>query len=146
MLKTYCMYVLCTSITWVVCWSLHLLTMWHAHTCTCMCICTYMCVTSFMQGSDIGFLPISEFIPACDTQSKVISRLEYHIYRQCFSYDNLGEELLFDALQDMLNPLNSTKVGMAACAVYRGTLFNCEYLLIANCEFFLHSQLIDLQT
>ena len=30
--------------------------------------------------------------------------------------------------------------------IYRKTLFNCEYLLIANCEFFLRSQLIDLQT
>lgn len=72
-------------------------------------------VRYFIQGSDIGFLPISEFIPACDTESKVISRLEYHVYRQCVSYDNLGEELLFDVLQDMLNPLKSTKVGMGAC-------------------------------
>ena len=64
-----------------------------------------------MQGSDIGFLPMSQLIPACDTNAKVISRLEYHIYRQCVSYDNLGEDLLFSALQDMLNPLNSTKVG-----------------------------------
>ena len=63
-----------------------------------------------MQGSDIGFLPMGQSIPACDTQTKVISRLEYHIYRRCVSYDNFGEELMFDALQDMLNPLTSTKV------------------------------------
>ena len=66
----------------------------------------------YMQGSDVGFLPISQFIPECDSESRLISRLEYHIYRQCISYDNLGEELLFDALQDMLNPLTSTKVGV----------------------------------
>ena len=29
--------------------------------------------------------------------------------------------------------------------LYRRTLFNCEYLLIANCEFFLLLQLIDSQ-
>ena len=29
---------------------------------------------------------------------------------------------------------------------YHRTVFNCEYLLIADCEFFLHSQLIDSQT
>ena len=63
-----------------------------------------------MQGSDVGFLPMGQSIPACDTQTKVISRLEYHIYRHCVSYDNFGEELMFDALQDMLNPLTSTKV------------------------------------
>ena len=68
---------------------------------------------TYMQGSDIGFLPISQLIPACDTQSKVISRLEYHIYRQCISYNNLGENLLFDAVQDMLNPLTSSKVGIS---------------------------------
>ena len=31
-------------------------------------------------------------------------------------------------------------------AEYRRSVFNCEYLLIANCEYFLHSQLIDSQT
>ena len=29
---------------------------------------------------------------------------------------------------------------------YRRSGFNCEYLLIANCDYFLHSQLIDAQT
>ena len=29
---------------------------------------------------------------------------------------------------------------------YRGSGFNCKYLLIANCEFFYVSQLIDSQT
>ena len=29
---------------------------------------------------------------------------------------------------------------------YRWLIFNCEYLLIANCEFYPHSQLIDSQT
>ena len=72
-----------------------------------MSTCIYL-----MQGSDVGFLPMGQSIPACDTSTKVISRLEYHIYRQCVSYDNLGEGLLFNAVQDMLNPLNSTKVGI----------------------------------
>ena len=30
--------------------------------------------------------------------------------------------------------------------VHRRSSFNCEYLLIANCEYFLRSQLIDSQT
>ena len=81
----------------------------HTHS---MCMCIYL-----MQGSDVGFLPMGQSIPACDTSSKVISRLEYHIYRQCVSYDNLGEELLFNAVQDMLNPLNSTKVGIRVCVI-----------------------------
>ena len=31
-------------------------------------------------------------------------------------------------------------------SLYRRSVFNCEYLLIANCEYFLRLQLIDSQT
>lgn len=90
----------------------------HVHACTIVDVLMHMYTDMYMymmQGSDVGFLPVSQSIPACDTQSKVISRLEYHIYQRCVSYDNLGEDLLFGALQDMLNPLTSTKVPNHGC-------------------------------
>ena len=38
------------------------------------------------------------------------------------------------------------EVVVTAAPYYRRSGFNCEYLLIANCEFFYVSQLIDSQT
>lgn len=87
----------------------------HMHMCIdCTCMYKTLHVTSsahVLQGSDVGFQPmVGQPIPACDTNERVISHLEYHVYRQCVSYDDFGEELLFGALDDMLNPLTSDKV------------------------------------
>ena len=67
-------------------------------------LCIYY-VPFYTQDSDIGFVPSSgQFAPPCDSEAKYTWRLEYYIYRQFVTPDNMDPKTLLNVIEDMLTP------------------------------------------
>ena len=66
-------------------------------------------------------------------------------FHWCCLMSTVTEECAQELLKVVVQLLVTVR-GFSLAAAYRRSGFNCKYLLIANCEFFYISQLIDSQT